>query len=50
VNFESRNQTWIGVRKDDLEGDAKVLREPPRPTGFQRFSMDHSDLDQEDTE
>jgi len=50
VNFESRNQTWIGVRKDDLEGDAKVLREPPRPTGFQRFSMDHSDLDEEDTE
>jgi urate oxidase len=47
VNFESRNQTWIGVRKDDLEGDAKVLREPPRPTGFQRFSMDHSDLEED---
>jgi len=45
VNFESRNQTWLGVRKDDLEGDAKVLREPPRPTGFQRFSMDHGDLE-----
>jgi len=31
--------------REDLEGDGKVLREPPRPTGFQQFSMDRSDLD-----
>jgi urate oxidase len=47
VEFEANNQTWLGVRTDDLEGDAKVLREPPRPTGFQQFSMDHSDLEAE---
>jgi len=46
VRFEANNRTWIGVR-DDLEGDGKVLREPPRPTGFQQFSMDRSDLDTE---
>ena len=46
VRFEANNRTWIGVR-DDLEGDAKVLREPPRPAGFQEFSMDRSDLDGE---
>ena len=46
VTFESRNKTWIGVRTDDLEGDAKVLREPPRPTGFQQFSMDRGDLEE----
>jgi len=45
VMFEANNQTWLGVRDDDLEGDAKVLREPPRPTGFQQFSMDRSDLE-----
>jgi len=44
VSFESKNKTWIGVRKD-LDGDAKVLREPDIPTGFQQFSMDHSDLE-----
>jgi urate oxidase len=49
VSFESKNKTWLGVRTDDLEGDAKVLREPPRPTGFQQFSMTHDDLE-EDTE
>lgn len=43
VEFEANNRTWIKVR-DDIEGDAKVLREPPRPTGFQQFSMDRSDL------
>ena len=48
VRFEANNRTWIGVR-DDLEGDGKVLREPPRPTGFQQFSMDRSDLDEEDS-
>ncbi len=48
VRFESKNRTWIGVR-DDLEGDGKVLREPPRPTGFQQFSMDRSDLGEEDS-
>jgi urate oxidase len=47
VSFEANNRTWIKER-DDLEGDAKVLREPPRPTGFQQFSMDRSDLDEED--
>jgi Uricase (urate oxidase) len=46
VEFEANNRTWIKVR-DDMEGDAKVLREPPRPTGFQQFSMDRSDLDEE---
>jgi len=45
VMFEANNRTWIKVR-DDLDGDAKVLREPPRPTGFQQFSMDHSDLEE----
>lgn len=44
VSFEANNRTWLKVR-DDLEGDAKVLKEPPRPTGFQQFSMDHSDLE-----
>ena len=44
VRFEANNRTWIGVR-DDLEGDAKVLREPPRPAGFQEFSMDRRDLE-----
>ena len=48
VSFEANNRTWIKER-DDLDGDAKVLREPPRPTGFQQFSMDRSDLDEEDT-
>lgn len=47
VSFEANNRTWIKER-DDLDGDAKVLREPPRPTGFQQFSMDRSDLDEED--
>lgn len=45
ISFEANNRTWLKVR-DDLEGDAKVLREPPRPTGFQQFSMDRSDLDE----
>ncbi|ATW89340.1 urate oxidase [Halohasta litchfieldiae] len=48
VSFEANNRTWIKER-DDLDGDGKVLREPPRPTGFQQFSMDRSDLDEEDT-
>jgi urate oxidase len=47
VNFEANNRTWIKVR-DDLEGDGKVLREPPRPTGFQQFSMDRSDLEDDE--
>jgi len=47
VSFEANNRTWIKER-DDMDGDAKVLREPPRPTGFQQFSMDRSDLDEED--
>ena len=46
VSFEANNRTWIGVR-DDLAGDGKVLREPPRPTGFQQFSMDRSDLSED---
>jgi urate oxidase len=45
VSFEANNRTWIGVR-DDLDGDGKVLREPPRPTGFQQFSMDRDDLEE----
>ena len=45
VSFEANNRTWIGVR-DDLDGNGKVLREPPRPTGFQQFSMDRSDLEE----
>jgi len=49
VSFEANNRTWIGVR-NDLEGDGKVLREPPRPTGFQQFSMDRSDLDEGSSE
>lgn len=44
VSFEANNRTWLTVR-DDMEGDAKVLREPPRPTGFQQFSMDRTDLE-----
>ena len=44
VSFEANNRTWLTVR-DDMEGNAKVLREPPRPTGFQQFSMDRSDLE-----
>ena len=47
VRFEANNRTWIKVR-DDLDGEAKVLREPPRPTGFQQFSMDRSDLEEAD--
>jgi urate oxidase len=46
VSFEANNRTWLTVR-DDLEGDGKVLREPPRPTGFQQFSMTHDDLAEE---
>lgn len=46
VSFEANNRTWIQVR-DDLDGDAKVLREPARPTGFQQFSMNRDDLDEE---
>lgn len=49
VTFEANNRTWIQER-DDLEGDAKVLKEPPRPTGFQEFSMDRSDLNDGDAE
>lgn len=44
VGFEANNRTWLTVR-DDMAGDAKVLREPPRPTGFQQFSMDRTDLE-----
>ncbi|ELY56317.1 urate oxidase [Natronococcus amylolyticus DSM 10524] len=46
VSFEANNRTWIEVR-DDLEGDARVFREPPRPTGYQQFSMDRSDLEEQ---
>ncbi|GAA0303083.1 factor-independent urate hydroxylase [Halarchaeum salinum] len=46
VSFQANNRTWIEVR-DDLEGDATVLREPARPTGFQQFSMDRDDLEEE---
>ncbi|WP_330633107.1 factor-independent urate hydroxylase [Halocatena halophila] len=43
VSFEANNRTWLAER-DDLEGNARVLKEPPRPTGFQQFSMTHDDL------
>ncbi|ELY36911.1 factor-independent urate hydroxylase [Haloferax volcanii] len=46
VRFEANNRTWLSVR-DDLDGDASVLREPPAPTGFQQFSMDRGDLDEQ---
>ena len=48
VSFEANNRTWIEVR-DDIEGeeDTRVLMEPPQPTGYQQFSMDRSDLDEE---
>jgi len=49
VSFEANNRTWI-TERDDLEGGGKVLREPPRPTGFQQFSMDRSDLEAEGSE
>ncbi|MDL5363236.1 factor-independent urate hydroxylase [Halalkalicoccus sp. NIPERK01] len=45
VSFEANNRTWLEVR-EDLKGDAKVLKEPPRPTGYQQFSMDRSDLEE----
>jgi len=48
VSFEANNRTWIEERTD-LDGGARVLKEPPRPTGFQQFSMDHSDLDTEES-
>ncbi len=44
VGFEAHNRTWLQER-DDPAGEAKVLKEPPRPTGFQQFSMDHGDLE-----
>lgn len=47
VTFEANNRTWLAVR-DDIEGEeeARVLKEPPRPTGYQQFQMDHNDLDE----
>ncbi|UPM44984.1 factor-independent urate hydroxylase [Halocatena salina] len=48
VSFEANNRTWLEVR-DDIEGaeKARVLKEPPRPTGYQQFSMNRGDLDEE---
>lgn len=46
VSFEANNRTWIQER-DDLDGEGTVLKEPPRPTGFQQFAMDRSDLEGE---
>jgi urate oxidase/2-oxo-4-hydroxy-4-carboxy-5-ureidoimidazoline decarboxylase len=50
VSFEANNRTWLEVR-DDIEGeeDASVLKEPPRPTGYQQFSMNRSDLNEEES-
>jgi urate oxidase len=47
VSFEANNRTWIEVR-DDIEDNekGKVLTEPPRPYGFQQFSMDRNDLEE----
>jgi urate oxidase len=48
VNFEANNRTWIAVREEiDGDEDVRVLREPARPTGYQQFSMDRDDLDEE---
>ncbi len=48
VNFEANNRTWIAVREEiDGDEDIRVLREPDRPTGYQQFSMDRDDLDEE---
>ena len=46
VSFEANNRTWIEVR-DDLEGDARVLMEPPQPTGYQQFTVNRGDLNEE---
>lgn len=50
VSFEANNRTWLKVH-DDIEGeeDASVLREPPRPTGYQQFSMNRSDLEEKES-
>ncbi|WP_436901869.1 factor-independent urate hydroxylase [Halovenus halobia] len=47
VSFEANNRTWIQERAD-LDGEGMVLMEPPRPTGFQQFSMDHTDLEDDE--
>ena len=48
VNFEANNQTWIAVREEiDGDEDVRVLREPARPTGYQQFSMNRDDLDEQ---
>src|SRR5699024_9300561 len=48
VNFEANNQTWIAVREEiDGDEDVRVLREPARPTGYQQFSMDRDDLEEQ---
>ncbi|WP_049997108.1 factor-independent urate hydroxylase [Halococcus sediminicola] len=46
VSFEANNRTWIAVREEiGGDEDVRVLREPDRPTGYQQFSMDRDDLD-----
>jgi urate oxidase len=48
VNFEANNRTWIAVREEiDGDEDVRVLREPDRPTGYQQFSMNRDDLDEQ---
>jgi urate oxidase len=50
VGFEANNRTWIEVREDiEASDEGKVLTEPPRPYGFQQFTMDRDDLDEEGT-
>lgn len=39
---------WLGVR-NGIEGangeeEARVVKEPPRPTGYQRFQVNRNDL------
>jgi urate oxidase len=48
VTFEANNRTWLAVREDiDGEEEARVLKEPPRPTGYQQFELDRNDLGEE---
>jgi urate oxidase len=48
VTFEANNRTWLAVR-NDIEGangeeEARVVKEPPRPTGYQQFQVNRNDL------
>ncbi|ELZ04913.1 urate oxidase [Natrialba chahannaoensis JCM 10990] len=47
VTFEANNRTWLQVSEEDGADSPRVLKEPPRPTGYQQFQMDSSDLGNE---